>query len=113
MVITKETVKDGIENGIIYPDGHQIVASDFYEGFDVEHLVETHKSDFSNPKSVIFDSAGNAMEESCGVYNLVFLYWVADEAGVSYRDSFGRGTQARLIVDALVRWSGANPDACR
>ena len=35
----KNRVKDAIENGIIYPDGHQILDPKFYEGFEVDHLV--------------------------------------------------------------------------
>ena len=106
----KDTVKDAIETGIIYPDGHQIVDPSYYEGFNVSHLVEVHESDFSSPKTVIFGADGEAMKESKGVYNLEFLYWVAQKSGVKFRDSFGRGTQARNIVDALIDWSEADPN---
>ena len=50
------------------------------------------------------------MKESKGVYNLDFLDWVAEKSGVKYRGAYGRGTEARNIVDALVNWSGADPD---
>tara|TARA_B100001245_G_C22763947_1_gene369538 strand:- start:97 stop:438 length:342 start_codon:yes stop_codon:yes gene_type:complete len=113
MVITKERVKDGIENGIIYPDGHQILAPEHYEGFDVTDLIETHYSDFSSPTTTIWGADGEPMEKSEGVYNLTFLYWVAKQTKVPFGDAYGRGTQARLIVDALVAWSGADADACR
>tara|TARA_A100001234_G_C12330902_1_gene261706 strand:+ start:142 stop:486 length:345 start_codon:yes stop_codon:yes gene_type:complete len=106
----KNRVKDAIENGIIYPDGHQIVDPSFYEGFNINHLIEVHKSDFSSPKTVIFGPDGEPQEETQGVYNLAFLYWVAQKSGVQFRDALGRGSQARNIVDALVDWSGADPD---
>ena len=108
----KEKVKDAIENGIIYPDGHQIVDPKFYEGFDVDHLVFVYESDFNSgsSKTVIFDAEGEPMKECKGVYNLDFLDWVANKSGVKYRGAYGRGTEARNIVDALTHWSGADPD---
>ena len=107
MQFTKEKIKDAIENGIIYPDGHTIIAPDHYEGFDVTSLTVTHRSDFSSPKSTIFGPDGSPQESVEGVHNLDFLDWVARRSGVKYTPAYGRGSEARNIVNALVQWSNA------
>mgnify|MGYP000105373206 CR=1 FL=1 len=101
---TKEQIKKAIDDEIIYGDGHTIMAPDYYEGFDVSSLIQVYKSDTRSGKSTIFKD-GEVVEEVEGVYNLSFLYHVATMAGVRYRDCMGRGTQARIIVDALKEWS--------
>lgn len=110
MEITKEIIREGIENEVIIGDGHTIFGPEFYKGFDVSHLVRNHASG-DTPKSTIFDTqTGEPMKELMGVYNLQFLYWLASEAGVSYREAFGRGTQARNIVEALEDWAGVGAE---
>ena len=107
MEITKELVAEAIDKEIIIGDGHAIFYSKFYESlFDVSHLVRNHASG-NEPKYTIYDTeTGEPMTELMGVYNLDFLYWLAKETGVTYREAFGRGTQARNIVEALEVWAG-------
>ena len=105
--ITQRT-KDALAGGKIIGDGHTIFSPEFYAPYFSEDelrkgdLIQTLESDFSNPKSTIFDKDGNPVEKMEGVYNLSFLYWLANELGVSgFRECFGRGSQAQVIVEAI------------
>ncbi len=117
ITFSKETIKNAIENGIIYPDGHSIINPEHYEGFDVTEITEVHHSDFSSPTTTIWGHDGEPKESMEGVYNLTFLYWVANQTEMEAEGSLmpygGRGSNARHIVKQLVEWSGADPDVTR
>jgi len=100
---TKEHIKKALEDQVIFGDGHGIYSPDIYEGFDVSSLIHTHKSD-GTPKGTIFADDGSIMEESHGVYNLTFLNRLVNQLGLEYRSAFGRGTEARNMVEAIRKW---------
>jgi len=105
--ITKELVKQALEDETIFGDGHMILSPEAYHPhFDVSHIEETFKSDFSDHKSTLFVD-GQPVEELKGVYNLTFLYWLANEIKVDHSggDYMGRGFQARAIVRAIWDWA--------
>ena len=110
-MFTKQQVQTAIESGVIHGDGHSIFPPAFYstlvevETLDRAGLVRTFRSDYSNPKTTIFDNAGNPIDSMTGVYNLDVLEWIANLVEVEYVSMFGRGSQARSIVDALSRWA--------
>ena len=65
-------------------------------------LLTTLTSDYSSPKSTIFDKNGTPLESLTGIYNLSFLEWLADQLGVAdYHICNGRGSQAQVIVQAI------------
>lgn len=104
----KEKTRQALSDGKIVDDGHTIFRPDFYEPhFSLDELrqaglVERYESDFSSGKTTIYDNDGNPMDYVYGVYNLTFLYWLAKKLGVTgYRECFGRGSQARAIVEAI------------
>ena len=106
--LTQRT-KDALADGKVIGDGHTIFSPEFYAPYFSEdelrkaNLIQTLESDFSSGKSTIFDpNTGEPVESVNGVYNLSFLYWLANELGVSgYRECFGRGSQAQVIVQAI------------
>ena len=106
--ITKELVRDALKDEIIFGSGHDIMVEDFYDKyFDVSHLVQTFKSDFSSLKSTLFVD-GEPVEELKGIYNLSFLYWLAQQIGLTSDDfgSYGgRGFQAQAIERAIRGWA--------
>ena len=106
--ITKQLVRDALEDEIIFGSGHDIMLEDFYDKyFDVSHLVQTFKSDFSDHKSTIFVN-GEAVEELKGIYNLSFLHWLATEIGLTsddYGSYTGRGFQAQAMERAIRGWA--------
>lgn len=109
MTTITERTKDALADGKIIGDGHTIFSPEFYAPYFSEDelrkgdLIQTLESDFSSGKSTIFDpNTGEPVESVEGVYNLSFLYWLANELGVSgYRECFGRGSQAQVIVQAI------------
>ena len=108
MTTIRQRTKDALADGTIVGDGHTIYAPSFYaphfteDELRVAGLIRTLKSDYSRGKYTIYDTDGNPMDEVDGVYNLDFLYWVAGLNGVAnFRDCFGRGSQARVIVEAI------------
>ena len=109
-MFTKEIILDAIEKGIIDGDGHSIVPSSFYlnAGFDCSGLEVEHKSDMSSAKSTI-SVGGSPVASMKGVSSLSFHEWVAAKCGLisgrDYRDFYGRGKQARAIVEALHNWA--------
>lgn len=109
--ITKQLVRDALKEEIIYPSGHDIMPSNYYEKyFDVSHLVHTFKSDGTH-KGTIFVN-GEPVDELKGVYNLNFVDWLAGMIGLTYRDygSYGgRGFQAQAIVRSITSWAN-DPD---
>jgi|13_taG_2_1085334.scaffolds.fasta_scaffold91525_2 hypothetical protein len=109
--ITKELVREAVADEIILGDGHSIMNPDFYgKHFDVEHLVHTFKSDFSDHKSTLFVN-GEPVEELKGIYNLVFVEWLAGQIGLTWRDygSYGgRGFQAQAIVRTIEKWANSD-----
>lgn len=109
MTTITERTKEALANGKIVGDGHTIFDPNFYAPYFSEDelrkagLLITLKSDYSSPKSTIFDNkTGEAVDEMTGIYNLSFLEWLAVRVGVTdYRICNGRGSQAQAIVDAL------------
>jgi hypothetical protein len=105
----KEKTRQALEDGKIIGDGHTIFTPAFYSPYFSEYelveagLMTTLNSDYSSGKTTIFDPhTGDPVESVTGIYNLSFLYWLAGQLGVSdYRECFGRGSQARAIVDAI------------
>lgn len=104
----KEKARVALIDGKIVDDGHTIFRPSFYEPhFTLDELktaglVIRYESDTSSHKTTIFDSDGKPMDYVYGVYNLTFLEWLAKRLGVTgYRECFGRGSQARAIVDAI------------
>lgn len=112
-MFTKQQLLTAIESGVIHGDGHSIFPPAFYstlvevETLDRAGLVRTFHSDYSSSKTTIYDRNGNAVESMTGVYNLDVLEWIARLVEVEYVPMFGRGSQARSIVDALSEWATA------
>ena len=111
MPVTKEMVRKGLENDALDGDGHTILDPKYYieRGFDpedIQKLEVTHQS--GDGKYQIYSEGdmftGTPVVEMKGVYSLSFHRWVAYEVGIEYRECFGRGTQARIIRDALQEW---------
>lgn len=111
MTVTKEMVREGLENGALDGDGHSIVAPTYFieRGFDpkdIKKLEMTHQS--GSGKHQIYQNgdmfSGTPVTELKGVYTLDFHYWVASQVGIEYPSAFGRGTQARWIRTALKKW---------
>jgi len=103
-----QRTKDALANGIIVGDGHTIFSPKYYSPHFSEdelrgaNLIQTLESDYSNPKSTIFDAEGNPVDKIEGVYNLSFLYWLCGALGIdSDNDFFGRGSQAQELVRRL------------
>jgi len=108
MTLTKEKIKQAIDDKIIVGNGHAILAPEHYEGFDVKHLIRKHKSDFSAGKTTLYDEDGIPLEDCDGVYNLDFLYYICDELNLSVQQFIGRGFQAQELFGKLEKW--ANDD---
>ena len=110
MSYTKEHIKKAIDDGIIVGNGHAIIDPKHYATFDVSHLDGRHKSDFSTGKSTIYTD-GVAVKSVDGVCNLDFLYSLVNSLGLEYLTYFGRGTQARELVEVLTKWSNSEEEA--
>ena len=110
MSYTKEHIKKAIDDGIIIGNGHVIIDPNHYATFDVSHLDGRHKSDFSTGKSTIYTD-GVAVESVDGVCNLDFLYSLVESLNLEYQQYFGRGTQARELVEVLTKWSNSEEEA--
>ena len=67
--LNKEYIAKKIEDQYIVPNGHSIMASWLYDGFDIEHLIGDHHSDTSSIKSTIYDNDGNVLDKVDGVKN--------------------------------------------
>ena len=91
---SKEQIKKAFEDKVIVDDGHTLMGPEYYVGFDVTHITEVHKSDFSNPKYTIFTD-GVPVEELEAVYNLDFLRMIVRLLGLECNENYmGRGFQA-------------------
>ena len=110
MNYTKEQVKKAIDDGIIVGNGHAIIAPEHYEPFDVSHLDGTHESYFSTGKTTIYDDDGIPLESVEGVNNLSFLYSLVLQLDLEYQSYFGRGTQARELVEVLTKWANSEEE---
>jgi len=104
----RRRTKDALASGIIVGDGHTIFFPEYYAPYFSEdelraaRLICTLESDFSDPKSTIFDRDGNPMDEIEGVYNLAFLYWLCGALEICSSNFFsGRGSQAQELVRRL------------
>jgi len=111
MTYTKEQIKKAIDDGIIVGNGHAIIAPKHYSTFDVSHLDGTHESDFSTGKTTIYDDDGIPLESVEGVNNLSFLYHLVESLNLEYQQYFGRGSQARELVEVLTKWSNSEEEA--
>jgi len=107
MSYTKEHIKKAIDDGVIVGNGHAIIDPKHYATFDVSHLDGTHSSDFRAGKTTIYDDDGIPLESVKGVNNLSFLYDLVDSLDLEYLTYFGRGTQARELVEVLTKWSNS------
>lgn len=108
MTTLTERTKQALADNKIIGDGHTIFEPTFYAPHFSEDelrqagLLTTLTSDYSSPKSTIFDKNGTPLESLTGIYNLSFLEWLADQLGVTdYRICNGRGSQAQAIVQAI------------
>jgi len=105
-----EKTREALKGGKIIGDGHTIYSPTFYAPYFTEAeleeagLVRRYTSDTSSSKSTIYDpEKGEPVDYVDGVYNLTFLTWLAAELGVTdYRECFGRGSQAQVIVSAIM-----------
>ena len=104
MNITKEKVREAIKANIIIGDGHTLFYPEYYAPhFTLSELteaglVQTHESDGSY-KGTIFADDGSVVQELKAVYNLDFLYWLANQIGANTNTrSMGRGSQAQELV---------------
>lgn len=107
MTITKDRVKKAIDNQIIVGNGHAILAPEHYKGFDVKHLIFTHKSDYRSGKTTIYTD-GVAVDEVEGVYNLAFLHDLCDQLDIDRQNFIGRGFQAQECERKLVEWANSD-----
>lgn len=106
----REKAKAALADGTIHGDGHSILSLEAYAPHftadDLGALVGTYRSDRSSVKSTIWDRNGNPMHEARGIYNLDFLFWLCGKVGgdtaVSH-NFYGRGTQARVLVEEIAR----------
>lgn len=101
----EQKVKDAIDGEIIIGDGHTLFGADFYAPhFTASELADAgllrnHASNQESWKSTIFSDNGEVIDELFAVYNLEFLYWIANQIGVTESvRSMGRGSQARELV---------------
>lgn len=107
-----DRTKSALADGTVTPDGHTIFKPEFYASHftpdELDKLTVIYKSDFSSGKSTIFDTeTGEPVESLRGIYNLDFLMWLAEALGVGeYRTTFGRGSQAQVIVQAIQEFLG-------
>ena len=105
MTTITERTKEAITDGKIVGDGHTIFDPSYYAPHFSEDelrkakLIQTYKSDKSDPKSTIFGTDGKPMTKLKGVYNLEFLYWLCGALGInSHNDYTGRGSQAQELA---------------
>jgi hypothetical protein len=97
-------------------DGHSILKPEAFieAGIPtavVEHMTRMYRSDGS-PKGTIF-VAGKRVKQLRGIYGLAMLRFLASTLEVEYRESFGRGTEARNIQASLHQHFGPLPRADR
>jgi len=69
-----------------------------------KRLIQTIKSDTSDPKSTIYKD-GQVVKELTGVYSLSLLQAIATNLGVGDAGGFlfGRGSRARVLTDAILQ----------
>ena len=112
--VTKAQVRKAIEEKVVNGNGHDIFDEKIYTelGFDCEHLCQEHTSGESH-KETIFDDHGNVLTRVRGIYSLDFHRWLAEQCGLvcgeDYPPQMGRGSEARVISDALKTWANS-PD---
>ena len=106
-MITEKGKKWLEENGY---DGHTIWKPSFVpfsdlglDASDKKRLVQTYKSDTSDPKSTIFRD-GKIVKDCEGVYALSLISAIAGKLGVGDTGSFlmGRGSRARALCAAIL-----------
>ena len=105
---SKEQIKKAFEDDVIVDDGHSLIDPTHYVGFDVDKITETHKSDFSNPKSTIFTN-GVPVEKLEAVYNLDFLRMIVHQLGLECNENYmGRGFQAHEYCRELRKFANVS-----
>jgi hypothetical protein len=105
-------------------DGHSIVSNDYWTNAGwpddfVKELSEFHESDFSHPKSTIFDSEGHPIAGMRGIGCLRFHYWIASTLELPWGNEegqigeyLGRGSQAAAIAEvarSFLKAQGISP----
>lgn len=107
--ITKKGIEWIRENGY---DGHSIWLPDAVPFEDLgldekqkKQLIQTFRSDTSDPKSTIFKDGKIVKEISRGVNSLSLLSVIAHNLGVGNAGAFlmGRGSRARVLTDAILQ----------
>jgi hypothetical protein len=69
----------------------------------VDRFTETFESDFSNPKSTIFDNkTGLPINQMRGVYGYNVLSGIVRDLKIQAEPKFGRGFQAEVWKKAIV-----------
>ena len=66
----------------------------------VAAVTTTYRSDTTSPKTTIFVD-GQPVEQIRGIYSLDLLQRLAGALGVTYRECYGRGSQATAIREAV------------
>lgn len=112
--ITATTILAALADETIHPDGHGIYPPEQYAPhFDVEAagLVKTFVSDGTH-KGSIFDGEGNVIPELKGVYNLMFLSWLATQKlGLPHSAAMGRGFAAQEYYRAIKAWAESETES--
>ena len=67
----------------------------------ISQYAETMESDFSSPKSTLFDNHGRPTNQIRGVYGLSLLASICREYDIQYEGKMGRGWQAREYDRAI------------
>lgn len=77
-----------------------------------DRYTDIFESDFSNPKSVIFDNkTGEPVKSMAGVYGLNVLAGMVRDFNLEYEPKFGRGFQAQVWKEVLHKHLGNNTEA--
>lgn len=77
-----------------------------------DRYTDIFESDFSNPKSIIFDNkTGEPVKSMAGVYGLNVLSGMVRDFKLEYEPKFGRGFQAQIWKEALHKHLGKSTEA--
>ncbi len=109
---SKADIRELLENDAIDGDGHSILDAKFFANRGIEDLpeglIQRHESGEGKYQ---ITTEGKPVTHVDGVWTLDFHRWIAHECGVSYMTSFGRGSQARFIADALREWAHSDEES--
>jgi len=110
--LIRETPVDILKAVVEICDGHTIFKPEAFlkKGWNkeiVDHFTANYGSNGECSKEIIYNKEGEALLYCRGVYGLFVLYGIAKALGVKYMQCFGRGSQARMIKEALNQyWEG-------